>query len=250
MMFAGVPLGIGIRLLRVRTSVDRATQMIATRGDSAVVAQMEIADQGVSVRWTAQPTTLAAAPLLLGGPDEQSDAAAALRAARSIGVPASYDASHSIAIALPGYAKRAMPGEVLPSEPWMIDVLARVSAALPGDGPRATQRAHELVLYCDTPAASVGCASIMSAAMRANSSDPSPGEFEPERIGEADLARWDRAPAQGTDVRRAGDWLTGPSDARWLWGLALLLLAIETVVRRRRAVAASSSREQPRDLAA
>jgi hypothetical protein len=56
-------------------------------------------------------------------------------------------------------------------------------------------------------------------------------EREVERISPSQLAAWTREAAP----RPLRQWThQPPGDARWCWGLALLLLAIETVVRRSR----------------
>ena len=55
-------------------------------------------------------------------------------------------------------------------------------------------------------------------------------------LSDADLARWRREPGPAEPPAPGA---IGPSDARWLWGLALALLGIETWIRRSRAGSAS-----------
>jgi hypothetical protein len=62
-------------------------------------------------------------------------------------------------------------------------------------------------------------------------------EREVERISAVQLSGWTRGPTPGAAGRPVP---SAPGDARWCWGIALLLLAFETVVRR----SAPSAREE------
>jgi hypothetical protein len=56
--------------------------------------------------------------------------------------------------------------------------------------------------------------------------------LEPREIPAATLVRWSRPPAADLDAP-----LSDEGDRRWLWGLALAFIAVETVLRRARPVA-------------
>jgi hypothetical protein len=52
-------------------------------------------------------------------------------------------------------------------------------------------------------------------------------------VGESELSAWNRAPASAGNARFRPSDDDGPSDARWLWLVALALLVVEWQMRRR-----------------
>jgi hypothetical protein len=88
-----------------------------------------------------------------------------------------------------------------------------------------------LILLPLVDAGSLTSAALIAAAMRAASVEPAIGELEPTTVPESVLAGWRRAPSSEPTNASAADHA---SDGRWLWIVALLLLAAETWMRRER----------------
>lgn len=101
-----------------------------------------------------------------------------------------------------------------------------------------------LLLWSRAPTDALATAALLLGASRAlqPAAIATSGRAAPDS---AQRRRWERAPAAPPTVvalARSGDPLTGPSDARWLWLVVLVLLAVETVMRRQaRTVTAGSS---------
>ena len=88
---------------------------------------------------------------------------------------------------------------------------------------------QDLVAYVSAIPADLISAAALRALLTAVVPAPSWEEREVERISASQLAAWTR------DAKPSGRWRPEPpGDARWFWGLALLLLAIEWIVRRSR----------------
>ena len=123
---------------------------------------------------------------------------------------------------------------------WIAFAALRLREAPDGLGADPVVSEREGVMVVDTPirASGLEAASVIRAVMVAVRSaaivDP---EAEVAAVSDADLAAWRRDPAPAADlsgIRRED------SDARWLWGLALLLLGVEWRLRRPRAAAAAT----------
>jgi hypothetical protein len=88
---------------------------------------------------------------------------------------------------------------------------------------------NRLVLLPLVNAGSLTSAALVAAATRATSAAPLVAEVDPSTIDDGLLRSWQREPVAAPAAR---DPRTGASDGRWLWVLALVLLALETVLRR------------------
>ena len=210
-----IPDGIGIRLVRI----DEPTPAAAS------------AQQDPSAPPAIQ---------ILAGPAGQSGAEAARRAAEARGAPTRGRRDRTVALVFPDFDRRSeLLAAVRPlDQPWMFDVVTRVArgdqAHLYLDGLQWSAGAagtNELRIFADTTAGSLGSAALVAAAARAASPDPDPAELNTATIADATLRTWERpasdvAPVAGRDPDRF--------DGRWMWGLALALLAVEAVVRRGR----------------
>ena len=250
---ANVPAGVGIRLARIdargRSDEPRAQSSPTTSSVHASIA-------------------------VLTGAAERDAAAAAQRAAASLHVEAPFDSSHAISVVYPSYEQRAelLRRATLPRAPWMMDVVARIradslliraasmasaravgNAAAGIDSAAAVAVARtssgkpvivaaaaliagrdQLLLLPLVDAGSLTSAALLTSATRGLSLAPPGSELDSSRIDEATLTSWQREPGvRGTssvDARGAGM----RSDGRWLWVVALLLIALETVMRRAR----------------
>jgi hypothetical protein len=109
--------------------------------------------------------------------------------------------------------------------PWMRDALSQ----LPGmTGGEASDR---LVVRVPMRANDVDAAHVIDRIARVAFAEDLRA-LEPRVIPAATLARWSRPPAADPDAP-----LSDEGDRRWLWGLALAFIAVETVLRRARPVA-------------
>jgi hypothetical protein len=248
---ASVPANVGIRLIRV--GIRPATGPIEThsrQGDQEVIASTAQTDAQTAIEWRSAGAGSVPPPGMfyaLAGPDEATAATAAAQAARTAGTPLPLDSSRAIAIVYPGATERAgLLRRMAPLHTaWMVDVVARLrrDSLLAGEALLADR--DRLVLLPATPAASVASASLIASATRALSLAPAPTELDPEYVADRTLAAWQRAPsATGNVVSSAADDRT---DGRWLWLLALALLALETWLRR--APKDSTTAEIARDTA-
>jgi hypothetical protein len=174
---------------------------------------------------------------LLAGSTAQSAAEAARRAAESRGAPAPGHRDRIVTIVFPDFEQRrerlaaARPLD----QPWMFDVVARTvrndhaHLYLEGLTWSAAAAAGELQLFPAVAPGSVGSAALIAAAARAGSPHPAAEELIATPIADATLRSWERpasevTPGVGQDPNQV--------DSRWMWALALALLALETVVRR------------------
>ncbi len=270
---ATVPAETGIRLLRIDTTLPETTEVVVRQGALDVMTRVTPGANGVAVEWT--PVRAAAptgddAPVLLAGAAERGRAEAARAAAANLG--AITGAVRPVAIVYPQFENRASLLEKMRqlTQPWMADAVADlrrnpllaaatsegVPAAAQGDAKvlakmttvsanRAGQPLvlaaagdiegrERLVLLCLADAGSLTSAALQSAVIGIAPTTPL-SELESTRISEATLTSWQRAPGASAppDARDQ----EGPSDGRWLWAVALVLLVVETWLRRHRRVA-------------
>jgi hypothetical protein len=168
-------------------------------------------------------------------PADAEAAAAALGAAASPGVSAGDDSRRAV-VRFSGAAPLNPPAQPIASA-WIALAALRLREESQGLGPDPVVGEREGVMIVDAPirANALEAASVIRAVMLAvrpaTIVDP---EAEVAAASDADLAAWRRDPAPAADlsgIRRED------SDARWPWGLALLLLAIEWRLRRAGAAA-------------
>jgi hypothetical protein len=114
---------------------------------------------------------------------------------------------------------------------WAIAAGARLLRApeVQGIDPGVSVRDGRLVVDVGAAPDSLEAALVVKAALDARVDPSSLSETEPQRLSDAAITAWSREPGPAD----ASAWRqTDESDGRWLWALALLLLAIETFVRR------------------
>lgn len=134
-----------------------------------------------------------------------------------------------IVVRFPG--AEPMAGTTAPADGWTGPAAARLlgSPAVAGIDMRVSPAAGALVLDVSAEPASLDAARAVKAALDARRDPAVLYELEPVRLDAATLAGWSR-PAGPADPNA---WRhTDESDGRWLWGLALVLLAVESIVRR------------------
>ncbi|HEY4218644.1 MAG TPA: BatA domain-containing protein [Gemmatimonadaceae bacterium] len=196
---------------------------------------------------------------------------AAQRAAAAIGVPLPVDTTRTIDIVDPGApnAASALRSATIPAAPWMIRLIARLRGdsllidaatrttvdartsavdqanaasrlvvARSSDGRPVISAAQvrssqgdrlELISFAD--AGSLTSAALIAALSRAQSIAPAPTELESRVLADDVLTSLERVPSPVASSRAYGT--EGPSDARWFWLAALLLIVLEEWLRRR-----------------
>jgi hypothetical protein len=281
---AAIPSSFGIKgvVIPVRASDAPLDREISAASDA--VARVGLADDATSVTWVLGSRARPDSEIAIRAAD--SSAAAAVRAAsRSVGVDLPIDTTIQIAVvfadardrgALAGHAARV-------SSPRLIDIVARTrgdsllasmrGVAASGAAETALSRfgpvvlfdlsgrpiavaaedtvggRHRLLVFSNDDAGSVRSAALVAALRRALSIAPPAGELDPSTIPTAVIASWQRPPS-ATPTRETVDSANGPSDARWLWLLALALLGVEAWLRRERRAAAVNLVERVHDRAA
>jgi hypothetical protein len=159
-------------------------------------------------------------------------AARAVRAAASLGVASNDDGRRAV-VAFEGAP--AAPGAGTVTTPWML----RAAAALQqspllresGAGVSVADDSGALLVRANVSAASAAAPAVVRAVMvavrPAAIADP---EVETTTLSDAQLTAWrrDPAPAGRTGRVTASDSI----ESKWLWGAALLLMALENLVRR------------------
>ena len=206
-----IPDGIGIRLVRIEARAPVAP----VRSDPAAPPAVR----------------------LLAGASGQRGADAARRAAESRGAPARGRPDRTIAIVFPDFEKRSeLVAATRPlDQPWMFDVVQRVARGdqshLYLEGLTWSAGENEVRLFPGVASGSLGAAALIAAAARAASPDPEAAELNAMTIADATLRTWERPPSDVTPVVGRNP---NRFDGRWMWGLALALLALEALMRRTR----------------
>jgi hypothetical protein len=229
-----IPGHVGIRVIRAgalpQTRAAISAQVQGWRGGNWQAATT-VDGVGTAAAWT----RLGDAPppawiSVAAAPGEAEAAAAALRAAASMGVPAG-DESRRALVRFSGAAPLTPPPQPIASA-WIALAALRLREESQGLGPDPVAAEREGVMVVDAPirATALEAASLVRAVMIAvRPATIVDREAEVAAASDGDLAAWRRDPAPAADlsgIRRED------SDARWSWGLALLLLAVEWRLRR------------------
>jgi hypothetical protein len=258
---AQIPAGIGVRLDPIAIA-QNDSPLRAPSGNR--LAQVSITDARSVVDWSLAETRIDTGnPLLLAGRDETRRASAARSAAATLSASMPSDSSRRIVVLYKEYpAWSTLTATARPiDQPWMGDVVARLlatttltdaaMAAVPVKDPSlnddrfivvARDSAGAPVIVASrgeiagrtvlqfsvlADAGSPASAALLASLPAALSAHAAGSELEPNAIPPGVLSRWQR---------RAGPPIaTGPegdSDGRWLWIVALVLIALESYVRR------------------
>ncbi|HET9264079.1 MAG TPA: BatA domain-containing protein [Vicinamibacterales bacterium] len=255
-----------------RRSIEGVPLLIAP-GTNARSQQVELSSQGTQVSLAARGFSSAVQEsagysglrLVHDGTQRESERLLATLAAAGTAAP---DAAQPIALRFTPVSDAARLGPV--SARWMIDAVSRLEQsvelgrlgrhvdALPlpasdsavvliRDGAgrplvRAATLDRELVLDVAAPITSYFSAALARTALSARRGTPGRPEEEVLRISDSDLSSWARVPAPvGPSAWRQAE----RSDARWVWGAALVLLVVEQWLR-----SSSRSRKDEKRVAA
>ncbi len=229
---AAVPREIGLRFVSVGAPNAPAAPAVRTLvPDGVVDGQLSVQDGGTGARYAASDASLDGLRILAPAGDA-SDVPALMRVVSRAGAFAP-DPSQPIVVRFRG-------GEDLPpvspvADGWsfqaaqrLLRSIARLDARL-----EVFSTADALIVDVDAEPASLTAAQVVKAALDARVDPASLRELEPESLSQEKLTAWTREPAppDPSQWRQADE-----SDGRLFWGLALVLLGVETLLRRSRAV--------------
>jgi hypothetical protein len=249
-----IPANVGIVLRRmpVRSSGDSViVRTTASRGLMTGVATRT--QNGVDVEWRAGGDSAMRVPVeLLGGAEDSAALAAVQSAAASLAVAMPIDTTRSVAIVFPRFVSRdsLTRGLVAARAPWKLALLSRIrrsGIAISSAGDADVGGRRRLMLVANVAPASLDAARLVSLARQAMSAAPSAAELEPATVSDDELTTWERPAAPvATSTRFRPSDENGPSDARWLWVVALVLLLVEWRLRRRAMAAQAAPLERAR----
>ena len=259
---ASIPGQIGLRFVRVAGS-PAPLELHARSGDGETMTRIAVSQDRTDAEWSTATNSHAAPNIeVLAGSNERRSADAARLAAASMPVALPMD-SAAIAVVEPGYEGRAglLASTSTPRRPWMMNVLRRVAddqslaeaarrtrvvalsdtehtlvvaradsgRPLVVAGQRTVDGREQLLFYSLADAGSLASAALFAAINQSTSRMSSARSFEPSTISNATLAAWQRSPS---NVRTGSPTNNDESDGRWLWGLVIVLLGVETWLRR------------------
>lgn len=231
-----IPAGVGLRFIRAGTppaQQDVPLPAISGWRGSRWQGSAAVRGDSIDATWTRQGPS-ASGWLTTAHADGDADVAArAVAGAASFGV-ASGDDTHRVVVAFAGAPDRA--GEQPVATAWMLraEVALRQSPLLrqTGAGIRTTEQGGTFVVHASVGAADAMAPAVVRAVMLAiRPSSIADREAEVATVSEAELAGWRRDPGPVGRGRTMPDGAA--SDARWLWGVALLLLGVEGWIRDR-----------------
>lgn len=235
-IIAAIPDRVGLRLLRAGVLADtRQVTAPPVEGWRGGIWQPSatIDAAGTRASWTRRGNA-PGIPRWISVVSALADAGAAdraLRAAVAIGVPPG-DESRRVLVNFTGATARLPPPEPVRS-PWIASAarVLRHSDLLRGlDPPTILEREGVMVVETPVAATDLAAPAIVRAVILAVRSgtivDP---EAETSAVPDASLTRWHRDPLPVTGPTNG---VADESQARWLWALALLLLAVESYGRR------------------
>jgi hypothetical protein len=254
----GVATEIGVRLDAIRPNVTDGPAVIhSRRGTEAITARVAHTGSRTDVDWSSAVGQAVPSEMVttLTGPASARGVAAEQQWIAEYGLALPTDTARHIAIVYPDYSERAaLLARTRPIRAtWMSNAIASIHRFLPtnfrnpvnaadsgtllvvargfGEKPLILAGAADidgretLVLYSF---ADTGGHDLIRPSIDALSNASVVAESDPAMISDSELTTWQRNPAPRESPGPNAD----SSDGRWLWLLALLLLAIETLLRR------------------
>lgn len=233
---ASVPEGIGISLRRAGVAQsDSGTMPVDTA--SAVQAKADAA--GTQASWRIDPGDSLLPLTVLTKPVDSADARAMTSVVRGV-VRGTFVPGRQVTIDFTDSMPRA---STRLASPWQGDLFltlrrdealsravetARTSPACEPPGATISGSGSGVILHSCLEPGSVAATALVAATTTALTTRPAHEELEPSTLPDETLRRWERQP---TDLAPRGREETSPA-GRWLWLLAIALLALEQLLRR------------------
>jgi hypothetical protein len=225
-----VPSFAGIRFLPVISqtrTADVELQTIAATAAGAIEATRVMVTPELERTRARYSVSNAAVPPRIridAAPADTPLADAMLRAVLREGVVLDLARERQLAIAFEGAAAPRAESLTPPRDAWMRDVLDDNPAVRGGETNGAL--VVRVPMAVTSPAAAAITARVVASAFAVPMT-----AHEPRRIAPATLARWSRSPGRSPESATPVD----EGDRRWLWGVVLVLLGVEHLIRRARA---------------
>jgi hypothetical protein len=227
---------IGLTFVRVPVSADSLINRSAAAGGHRINVRTAFSGDETRGEWSVGGAAPLPANIILLGADSDAALLSATRtAAMTRALPLPIDTTRAIAIVFPNEANRGV--QIDSARPrfasWMIDAMTRprVTTEPIRYGVTMMNGRQQLALFTNAKPGSPESARLVSEAYQATSISPPPDELEPQVLSDAELSHLRRpvsdAPGTTADLQR------GPSDGRWCWMAALLLLLVESRLRRK-----------------
>jgi hypothetical protein len=229
---ARIPSYVGIRFLPVVTVDDRRAVewRVVADGSGAVSTNYVVSVMPDLARTRARYATADATTppriRVAAGAADQAHADAVLRAVLREGLVLGQSVDRAVTIAFAGAPLPSLDQLAPPTQAWMRTALEQMPEV------RGGELDGGLVVRTNLPVTDPRSARLVSDVL-AGTFEESRLNLEPRRISAAALAAWSRPPGGSPpDVLPADE-----GDRRWFWGAALVLIALEQVMRRRRRAA-------------
>lgn len=234
--FLSLPRGVGVALHRLPVTDSVNAAMRSSIGIARASQVGNRTDAEWSMVTAQQPTS--GTVLLLGSTADSLALIATRVAAGSVAQPFPLDTSRNIAIVFPGFAERAaLHASARPTyAPWMVDLPSRLLTegfGPTGFGVARVRDRERLVLFTDVAPGSLPAAQLTAMAAGAASVAPSPRELDRDFLPDAAIASLQRPVPNDAPAPNRQAETNVPSDGRWLWLAALVLLLLEIPLRRR-----------------
>jgi hypothetical protein len=227
---ARVPAAVGLRFVPsiAGAGAVAGSPRVRTLVPAGIVAgDVTFDGEATSVKYSA-PAPGTGGLRILAPPGDAEGTAALLRVVARAGAAAP-DPAQPIVVRLRG--ADAIPLDTISGTAWTVGAARRMLRSLQAaETPiHVASTGEALVVAVDAEPSSLIAAEALKAALDARQDPRVLHEHEPARISPQVLAAWTRDPAPPDPAT----WrLTDDTDGRWFWGLALVLLGVETLVRR------------------
>jgi hypothetical protein len=221
-----VPDAVGVRLVPVRAAEASSMPRLGILGrDGAMAASVTPLEDATAM--TYEPASAIAGLEIASAPEHAASVERLMRVVGAAGAIAP-SAEQPIVIRFAGTDAGGDDGD---APAWVIGAGARLLRApeVQGVDLRVSSRSDRLVVDVNAPPDSLEAALAVKAALDARLDPAAFAEAEPQRLPEATLTAWSRAPGPAAVSARRH---TDESDGRWLWALVLVLLGVEAFVRR------------------
>jgi hypothetical protein len=225
------PRAAGIRFVPLDVpAAPREVDFRLLRSSATLRARTTLLEQSTRIAIASDPD--ATRPIaVLASPDDQAFASAALDAALARGVRLPLTAVRSVRVVFAGASIAPELQGAPPTTLWMREALAQLPEV---DG---AQAGDTLIVRTPIRANNVEAVRLLARLVQAVYADEVSG-LEPNVMSPGRLARWSRP--VGFDPATPAD----EGDRRWFWGLALVLLSLEALLRRSQS-AAKHERSEP-----
>jgi hypothetical protein len=242
-----VPKETGLVFARIGAPTDSLSTVLENgRGISGTRRRSEA---GLLLQWSSarEPTADWRWIVLLASARDSGLLAATRSAAATVPVRLPIDTTRMVTVVFPGGELAAGTSLHSPSRTWMADLLVELHADSIGIQRFGEASNGQLVLFVSAAPGSIESARLVADVRRSSSIAPAVSELESNTLPDDTLRAWSRPPTAGepsAQHRPMND--EGPSDARWFWIGAVILLVIEMLARRTRQTTKSAEEARAR----